>query len=147
MAKLGLGQTRRFARVFLQTMDPEQAAAAVGAKDGIALLSQPEVAEQVDAQRKLLDSQFKAQDVIRAMAMLAFGRSNDCVKLALEPSPDVEKLDLRLLSEIRRNEKGTVEIRLVDRLEVLEQLQTLCGGSDTGAAEFLAAMTEPGENG
>lgn len=147
MAKLGLGQTRRFARVFLQTMDPEQAAAAVGARDGTALLSQPEVAEQVDAQRKLLSSQFKAQDVVRAMAMLAFGRCNDCVKLAMEQSPDVEALDLRLLSEIRRNEKGTVEVKLIDRLEVLEQLQSLCSDSSTGAADFLAAMTEPGENG
>ena len=62
------------------------------------------------------------EDVIRRLAELAFGKANDCVRLALEDEPTVSKLDLSLLSEIKRNEKGTVEIKLIDRLKALEHL-------------------------
>ena len=48
------------------------------------------------------------QDVTRRLAELAFGKANDCVRLALEDAPDLGKLDLSLLSEVKRNEKGTV---------------------------------------
>ena len=47
-------------------------------------------------------------DVIRRLAELAFGDANDCVRLALEDGAELKKLDLSLLSEIRRNDKGTV---------------------------------------
>ena len=64
----------------------------------------------------------KRQDVLRQLARFAFGRANDCVKLVLEDTPDVDALDLSLLSEVKRNEKGTVEIKLVDRIRALERL-------------------------
>ncbi len=59
-------------------------------------------------------------DVARRLAELAFGRANDCVKLALSEDPAVDQLDLSLLSELKRSEKGTVEVKLVDRLKALE---------------------------
>ena len=62
------------------------------------------------------------EDVTRRLAELAFGRANDCGRLALEDDPKLGKLDLSLLSEVKRNEKGTVEIKLIDRLRALEQL-------------------------
>ena len=57
----------------------------------------------------------------------------------LEAAPEVETLELSLLSEIKRNEKGTVEIKLIDRVEALEQL--LAAVSDEGemADAFFAA--------
>lgn len=55
------------------------------------------------------------EDVVRRMAELAFGKANDCVRLALEDAPPLDKLDLSLLAEVKRNEKGTVEIKLIDR--------------------------------
>ena len=64
-------------------------------------------------------------DVTRRLAELAFGKANDCVRLALEDDPQLGKLDLSLLSEIRRNDKGMVEVRMLDRLKVLEQLALL----------------------
>ena len=57
----------------------------------------------------------RREDVVRRLAELAFGKANDCVRLALEDHPKVGRLDLSLLSEVKRNEKGTVEIKLIDR--------------------------------
>ena len=80
------------------------------------------------------------EDVTRRLAELAFGRANDCVRLALEDSPDLGTLDLGLLSEVKRNEKGTVEIRLIDRLRALEQLALMTDGENTEAEAFLQAL-------
>lgn len=61
------------------------------------------------------------------------------VKLALCEDVDIEKLDLSMLTEIKRSEKGTVEIKLLDRTKVLEQLAALADGGDDGAERFLQA--------
>ena len=79
-------------------------------------------------------------DVTRRLAELAFGKANDCVRLALEDEPQLSKLDLSLLSEIKRNEKGTVEIKLIDRLRALEQLAQVAGQNGQNAEEFLRAL-------
>ena len=79
-------------------------------------------------------------DVIRRLAERAFGRSNDCVRLILEENPEVAGLDLSLLSEIKRSEKGTVEIKLIDRLKALEQLTAATGGAEAMAEDFLRAL-------
>ena len=93
-------------------------------------------------QKRIRAGLVSRQDVTRRLAELAFGRANDCVRLVLEESPDLEALDLSLLREVKRNEKGTVEIRLVDQLEVLQQLEQSLRG-DTGAAEaFLLSLQE-----
>lgn len=86
------------------------------------------------------------QDVTRRLAELAFGKANDCVRLALEDDPCLEKLDLSLLSEVKRNDKGTVEIRLIDRLRALEQLARVAEGDKTDVDAFLQAL-QGGEEG
>ena len=85
------------------------------------------------------------QDVARRMAELAFGRANDCVKLVLEQEPELEKLDLSLLSEVKRSDKGAVEVRLIDRLRVLEQLSQMTGSDNTQMEAFLSALQSGGD--
>ena len=80
------------------------------------------------------------RDVSRRLAELAFGRVNDCVKLALEEDPALETLDLCLLSEVKRSEKGTVEVKLIDRLKVLEQLAAVVGEDGTEMEGLLEAL-------
>jgi hypothetical protein len=80
------------------------------------------------------------EDVVRRMAELAFGKANDCVRLALEDAPPLDKLDLSLLAEVKRNEKGTVEIKLIDRLRALEQLSQAAGQEDGDMESFLQAL-------
>ena len=89
----------------------------------------------------------RREEVTRRRAELAFGKPNDCVRLALEEAPKLGKLDLSLLSEIKRNEKGTVEIKLIDRLKALEQLAQAAGQEGVDPEEFLRALqgAEDGE--
>lgn len=107
--------------------------------------------EQEENRRTLREriraGQIKREDVIRRLAELAFGKANDCVRLALEDAPELSRLDLSLLSEVKRNDKGTVEIKLIDRLKALEQLAQAAGENAHGAEEFLRALQESGENG
>ena len=87
------------------------------------------------------------EDVVRRMAELAFGKANDCVKLVLEQEPALEKLDLSLLSEVKRSDKGAVEGKLIDRLRILEQLTQMTGSDSGGIEAFLRALQGGEEDG
>ena len=95
---------------------------------------------------RIRSGDIRQRDVTRRLAELAFGKANDCVRLALEDGISLDKLDLSLLSEIKRNEKGTVEIKLVDRLRALEQLAVYAGENKSELDAFLAAL-QGGEDG
>ena len=90
--------------------------------------------------KRIRSGNIRRQDVVRRMAELAFGKANDCVRLALENDPPLDKLDLSLLSEVKRNEKGTVEIKLIDRLRALEQLTQAAGQEEGDMESFLQAL-------
>lgn len=90
--------------------------------------------------KRIKEGTVRRKDVVRRMAELAFGKANDCVRLALEDEPPVDKLDLSLLSEVKRNEKGTVEIKLIDRLRALEQLSQAAGQDEGDMESFLLAL-------
>lgn len=90
--------------------------------------------------KRIKTGKIKREDVARRLAELAFGKVNDCVRLVLEDDPEVEKLDLGQLCEIKRNEKGTVEIKLVDRLRALEQLCQLAEQNGEDLETFLKAL-------
>ena len=90
--------------------------------------------------RRIRKGRLTKEDVARRLAELAFGKANDCVRLVLEENTDVGKLDLSLLSEVKRNEKGTVEVKLVDRLKALEQLAVLAQENGEDLESFLKAL-------
>ena len=90
--------------------------------------------------QRIRSGEIRRQDVTRRLAELAFGKANDCVKLALEENLCLDELDLSLLSEVKRNDKGTVEIRLIDRLRALEQLAQTAGEEKTDVDAFLQAL-------
>ena len=90
--------------------------------------------------QRIRAGEVRRQDVTRRLAELAFGKANDCVRLALEDAPDLEKLALSLLSEVKRNDKGTVEIKLIDRLQALEQLAEVAGEDGGDLESFLQAL-------
>ena len=90
--------------------------------------------------KRIRSGTIRRKDVVRRMAELAFGKANDCVRLVLEDEPTVEKLDLSLLSEVKRNDKGTVEIKLIDRLRALEQLAQAAGQDEGDMESFLQAL-------
>ena len=91
-------------------------------------------------QQRIQSGEVRRQDVTRRLAELAFGKANDCVRLALEDNLCLDALDLSLLSEVKRNEKGTVEVRLIDRLKALEQLALMASEDDGALEQFLQAV-------
>ena len=96
--------------------------------------------------QRIRSGQVRRQDVTRRLAELAFGKANDCVRLALENDPKLDRLDLSLLSEVKRNDKGTVEIKLIDRLRALEQLALVAEEEKTDLESLLQAL-QSGEDG
>ena len=84
-------------------------------------------------------------DVNRRLAELAYGKANDCVRLVMEDNPCLDRLDLSLLSEVKRNDKGTVEIKLIDRLQALEQLAQVAGSDSQEVEAFLLALQGDGK--
>ena len=132
-------EKRRFAAAYLRCFDAEAAAQTIGRSDGIRMLTTPAVQRELELQRGQCD--ICRADIVRRLAQLAFGRANDCVKLVLQEAPEVDALDLSLLSEVKRNDKGTVEVKLIDRIRALEQLMTL-GTQSTDCAEAFFAAAE-----
>ena len=94
---------------------------------------------------RIREGEIRQRDVTRRLAELAFGKANDCVRLALEDDPRLDKLDLSLLSEVKRNDKGTVEIKLIDRLRALEQLAAVAESNGEDLEQFLKALRGGGE--
>ena len=95
--------------------------------------------------QRIRTGDIRRQDVTRRLAELAFGKANDCVKLALEENLCLDALDLSLLSEVKRNDKGTVEIKLIVRLRALEQLAQTAGEERSDVDAFLQALQGGGE--
>lgn len=92
--------------------------------------------------QRIRQGKISREDVTRRLAELAFGQPNDCVRLAMEEVPDLEGLDLSLLSEIKRSEKGMVEIKLIDRLKALEQLAQSAEEEKDGMEKLLQALQQ-----
>lgn len=66
--------------------------------------------------------------IAKELRRLLRGRNNDPVKLAFlsqEDAGQIDRLDLRCLAELKRSEKGAVEVRLIDRIRVAELLDLL----------------------
>ena len=135
---------RRFAAAYLRCFDADLAAQSIGRTDGVRLLTTPAVQSELQLQRGQCD--ICRQDVLRRLAQLAFGRANDCVKLVLNDEADLDSLDLSLLSEVKRNDKGTVEVKLIDRVRALDQLLQASTQSNDAAAAFFAAAEDVQED-
>lgn len=90
--------------------------------------------------RRVRSGTIQRKDIVRRLGELVFGRANDCVKLVLEENPELDDLDLSLLSEVKRNDKGTVEVKLIDRLRALEALSAVVGGEEGEMEAFLQVL-------
>ena len=97
--------------------------------------------------KRIKEGQIQRDDVVTRLAELAFGRANDCIKLVMSSDPPMDKLDLSLLSEVKRSEKGAVEVRLIDRLRALEQLALLAQENGQDLEQFLKALQPEAEEG
>ena len=86
---------------------------------------------------------FRKKDVIKRLGEIALGRSNDSVKLAFTNPDrlDIDSLDLTMLSELRRAANGSVEIKLINRLDALKIMMEALKDEPGGEAlEFLQTL-------
>lgn len=85
-------------------------------------------------------------NLVEHINKLAFGKSNDAVKLALLDTEQlglIDGLDLNMVSEVKRGAKGEVEVKLLNRIELLELLAQLLEASSPKSSEaesFFNAM-------
>ncbi|MEG2421017.1 MAG: XRE family transcriptional regulator [Oscillospiraceae bacterium] len=92
----------------------------------------------------------KARGVVVAqLQKIATGRVNDAVKLAYLDMEEgnfgeLDRLDLTNLTEFKRSPGGTVEVKLVNRVAVLERMLEVLGGDDDRAEAFLKALEGAG---
>ena len=91
-------------------------------------------------EKRIRSGSVSRKDVAQRLAELAFGRANDCIRLVMEEQPELDGLDLSLLKEIKRSEKGGMEVKLLDRLQILEQLSAVAEDDRAGLEEFLQAI-------
>ena len=95
-----------------------------------------------------LKGKLSSAKVAEHIRKLAFAKSNDAVKLVfLEPEQLglIDGLDLNMVSEVKRGAKGEVEVKLLNRIALLELLSGLLEkGSPSqgagGAESFFTAM-------
>ena len=102
--------------------------------------------KETPLERRVRMGHVQKRDIYRRLAELDFGRANDCVKLVLEESPEVDALDLSLLSEVKRSDRGAVEEKLIQRLRAREDLSGVVGSEEGEMNAFLQAL-RGGENG
>lgn len=87
-------------------------------------------------------------EILKKMCDIAQVKVNDAVRLAYlsaEQADELAELDLSALTEFKRSPSGAVEIKLADRLAVLEKvLELLEGDKPSGGEQFLQAFLEQG---
>ena len=74
---------------------------------------------------------------------LAFGSVSDALRLLYAEQPDAEELeqmDLFMISDIRRNRDGMLEIKFFDRLKALEKLDAAAREDNAGVAGLMEAI-------
>lgn len=126
---------RLFCECFVSCGDAARAALRAGyrgAHDGEGLLCQERILREIE-RLVSLRSRIMAGMAESGYYRLAFGGISDALRLLYldEPTEEqLEKMDLFLISEIKKPKDGMLEIKFFDRLKALEKL----GGSDGGNA-------------
>lgn len=101
-----------------------------------------------------LGGKLKNAGLVRRINELAFGSATDAVKLAfIDPErPElIDGLDLRMVSEVKKGNNGAVEVKLLNRIALLELLAGLlksdapAGQQGAGAESFFTAMDRAAE--
>ena len=87
------------------------------------------------------------EELLEYLVRLVEWKNNDVVKLALlgtEDGPQVEKLDLSGVVELKRNANGTFEAKFVDKVRVLDMIRELMEQRRDGAlGKFLDGLYHP----
>lgn len=140
---------RLFCRWYCATGNPREAAVRAGYTEapeekGLELLSKEHILKklkgELECERELL--RVKA---IKGLERIAFGSVSDPVRLICDESitaAELERLDLFMISEIKKPKDGAMEIKFFDRLKALERLAQESDGSSDCAAPLYRALND-----
>lgn len=88
------------------------------------------------------------EQILRRLSALAGVKVNDVVQLAYLSEDEAHRiagLDLKALKEFKRGANGTVEMKLIDRMEVLKTVLELMQEQERDAGSgFLQALEQAG---
>ncbi len=85
------------------------------------------------------------EDVLERLVRLGFGNGSECAVL-LEGRWTDDNVDLSLVSEVKKGANGNIELKLIDRVSILNRLLELLKTDEDGAEAFLRSLQE-GEGG
>ena len=106
------------------------------------LLADPEIKRRIAKLENERDA--KLAEVTEGYRRLAFGSVADAVRLILSDEltdgSEIEKLDLTMVSDIKRPKGGGLEVKFFDRLKALDRLCELSNAASAGEnSDFLCA--------
>lgn len=137
-----------FCRCYVSSREPRLSAAKAGfgahpERAAVKLLG----SERIKARIAELEGERRAglAEVTEGYRRLAFGSVADAVKLIMRDEPpneeELEKLDLTMVSDIKRPKGGGLEVKFFDRLKALDRLCELSAAGSAGEeSDFLAAL-------
>lgn len=133
---------KKFCKSFLDTGSIYQAEVLSGVKDGEKLICDSEIIEEIERLSKL---QYQSLNILAKAGLkrLAMGSISDAVSLIYMDKPDREKLrdmDLFMISEIRRQKDGNMEIKFFDRFKALDKLIQNTETNDNSVPFYDALM-------
>ena len=139
-------ECRLFCHHYIQTASVETAARLSGVTLETALdwLEKPQVVKELQRMRKKRLRTLGEETAKEALLSLLAGSPSDVVKLAFLP-PDtppeaLEGMDFSQLAACKRLPNGTVELKLIDRVEALLALAGTQDESDKTLAPLLRAL-------
>lgn len=121
---------REFCKGFLDSGSITEAEKYAGmSKGGDVLITRDYIVEEIERLSALQDKSL--QHLAKAgLKKLAMGSIADAISLInMEKAPSnarLKKMDLFMISEIKRNDKGTIEIKFFDRFKALDKLSESC---------------------
>lgn len=143
---------RLFCSYYACTGDADASARKAGFKKdsrlaGWRLLCDEAILEEIDRQLSLRRTMLPRLAAI-GYQRLAFGGISDALRLLFTQTPtpeQLEQMDLFMISEIKRNKDGMLEIKFFDRLKALEKLGSKVENT-AGVAGLMDAIGRGAEN-
>ena len=134
---------KAFCRGFLERGSIAEAESFAGmSKGGSELICRDDILEEIERRSQLQNKSLK-QLARSGLKRLAMGNIADAVSLISMKDYDSETLknmDLFMVSEIKRSEKGQIEIKFFDRFKALEKLNDDCESLENTTPFYDALM-------
>lgn len=139
-----------FCRAFVCSREPRASAAKAGfalnpERAAIKLLNSRKIRERIAQLEQ--ERQARVAEVTDGYRRIAFGSVADAVRLILLDEPpeeaELEKMDLTMVSDIKRPKGGGLEVKFFDRLKALDRLCELSNAvGENEGSDFFAALNK-----